>query len=105
MQIHIDHVSSPDYAVIESLLDAVTQLTLPLNVVDRIIDLLKEHLVTDAAAVGNLSCDIIDHIDSIDSLTTYLNKQRSSYDRMLQTMNCISRMENYKKAVAAAGAK
>lgn len=105
MQIHIDHVSSPDYAVIESLLDAVTQLTLPLNVVDRIIDLLKEHLVTDAAMIGNLSCDIIDHIDSIDSLTAYFNEQHSSYDRMRQTMNCISRMENYRKAAVAAGAK
>lgn len=105
MQIHIDHVSNLDYAVVEGLLDAVTQLMLPLNVVDQIIDLLKEHLVTDAATVGNLSCDIIDHIDSIDSRTTYLNKQRASYDRMLQTMNCISCMENYKKAAVAAGAK
>lgn len=105
MQIHIEHVSSPDYAIIESLLDAVNQLTIPLEVVDTVIDLLKECLVRDATAVGNLSCDIIEHIDSMDSLTPYLNKQRSSYDRMLQTMNCISCMENYKKAAVAAGAK
>lgn len=119
MQILVNHVRVPedevdsklhaaesdDTAVVNSLLDAVKSLTLSVNDIDAIIDVLQDQKNFWALKMGDSACDIVENESDKAKMSKAIDVGIAAAENLRSIRNLITVMLDYRDAAIKAGAK
>lgn len=96
---------SSDYDIIQSMLKSIDELSLPIEVIDGIITIVKESIVVNAGLVGNAACDILEAISKDNPAFDFIVDKSEDYIRLIDNITYLKYLEGYKHAVVHAGGK
>ena len=117
MHVYVGHVSreskprtepntKDEYDIMKSMLKSIAELTLPIEVIDELIRVLKVDIVTMAGSVGNNVCDILEHVTDAEAIhVDNMIDNDKKYAQLVSDLKCLKHLLNYRDAAIRAGGK